>query len=275
MKHDYSKFVRYEKRETMPSGDVIISYIEGLQYQKKYIYSHIDFNTFSEEETKIPNNYKKKGISKKWITEFKCDNTKTMLSKNNQMFKKISMLHSKYKKYFILNEGKTSYVVYVSKKNQISIYKKSDKYYVNKQSTKSANNLWMYTQLVSYYNCLKVFIGKNSTKTSGSKFNGNSILVKIEKDTYVFIGHEIYTFSLRCGDHIVNYYSPVRNNKVPYPVAVGKKCLYFMLDKTYISISSINNFNSIQDKENLYSYYYGRHNNEPWEKKAKKFKVKI
>ena len=63
------------------------------------------------------------------------------------------------------------------------------------------------------------------------------------------IGHIIYEFET--SDQIQKYYSNLGNNDVPYPVAVGEKNAYFMLDRKYVA------------KENIYRNV----------KSAKKFKI--
>lgn len=86
-------------------------------------------------------------------------------------------------------------------------------------------------------NYLEVFIGKSQdTKYS---YDGNTILVRINKNKYMYIGETIYEFSLK-NDEILSYNSPVGNNDVPYPYAVGKYNTYLMLDKVYISNSFLN-----------------------------------
>jgi len=94
--------------------------------------------------------------------------------------------------------------------------------------------------LKKYTNVIKVFVGKSSGKSDicdhsikdASKFDGNTILIQIAKREYVFIGIHIYSFTTK--DNIINYYSPVGGNDVPYPVAEGTNSLYFMLDCVYV-----------------------------------------
>ncbi len=79
----------------------------------------------------------------------------------------------------------------------------------------------------------KIFIGDNNLKEPRAapkgKYPGNSILVRISADNYIYIGSEIYGF--KSPDTIKEYYSPVGNSHVPYPYAVGDKYVYFMLDR--------------------------------------------
>lgn len=83
-----------------------------------------------------------------------------------------------------------------------------------------------------------------------SDFKGNSILVKMSKTNYMFIGHEIYEFETKDDDEILEFWSEVGNSDVPYPFAVGTNYVYFFLDheaipKDYFSL----------DKD-MYEQYY-------------------
>ena len=63
---------------------------------------------------------------------------------------------------------------------------------------------------------------------------GNSVLLEIAHSTYVFVGETIYTFKTETEDTIVEYSSPMGNNSVPYPFAVGKNNTYLMIEHTFI-----------------------------------------
>lgn len=51
---------------------------------------------------------------------------------------------------------------------------------------------------------------------SNYKFNGNSILIQITKNDYVYVGSRIYSFT--APDEIIDYASYVGNSDVPYPL---------------------------------------------------------
>lgn len=80
----------------------------------------------------------------------------------------------------------------------------------------------------------RLFIGDNvlpdTQYAKSGTYPGNSILAQLDAKKYLFIGDEIYSFSLK-DDTIVMYYSPVGNGMVPYPYAVGEHHTYFMSDK--------------------------------------------
>lgn len=84
---------------------------------------------------------------------------------------------------------------------------------------------------------------------------GNSVVLHIKGNTYMFVGMGIYQFTM--DDEIEAYYSYVGSNQVPYPVLLGTKYVYFMLDHTYVPRSL---FPPTMDKKEWadgYSYYYG------------------
>lgn len=62
----------------------------------------------------------------------------------------------------------------------------------------------------------------------GEEFDGNSMLFEIAPQTYIFVGSVIIEFHTE--DEIVSFVSPVGNNDVPYPLAVGTKNTYFMIE---------------------------------------------
>jgi hypothetical protein len=103
----------------------------------------------------------------------------------------------------------------------------------------------------------EIFIGKKSP-TGGydglksKDAEGNSILLRIGSK-YRYIGEEIYDFSPVKGDTIVNYYSDIGNNDVPYPYAIGKTHIYIMLDKDAVEISYFDM------NKNIYEQYYYEH----------------
>lgn len=112
-----------------------------------------------------------------------------------------------------------------------------------------------------------IFIGDDPLKISpywNKSFKGNSILLELSKGKYMFIGWDIYEFSTT--DEIMQYYSYVGNNDVPYPYAIGKTSSYLLIDKMQIKNEYIDVLSD------LYGQYY---NNKDVANKATKMKVKI
>ena len=84
---------------------------------------------------------------------------------------------------------------------------------------------------------------------------GNSVLLHVKGNTYMFIGLAIYQFTM--DDEVEAYYSYVGANQVPYPVLLGTKYVYFMLDHTYVPRSLFPPTMNEIEWADAYSYYYG------------------
>jgi len=93
----------------------------------------------------------------------------------------------------------------------------------------------------------KVFIGKDWTH---KQFNGNSILIKLNNNEYIFVGEYLYKFKTK--DVIKKYYSPIGNSAVSYPYAIGDKFTYLMNEGVYFD----NDY--IEDNVDPYEFYYGK-----------------
>lgn len=111
--------------------------------------------------------------------------------------------------------------------------------------------------LVKKYVGLQILEGMDTINKPDKKYDftprGNSVLVRIGDLRYVYIGDCIYEFTTQ--EPIKMYHSVVGNNDVPYPVAVGKNYLYFMLDRVQVLKKDIKC--PKKDYDNAYSYYYG------------------
>jgi hypothetical protein len=103
---------------------------------------------------------------------------------------------------------------------------------------------------------IEVWIGESpftpTTKCSGcygEKFKGNSILVRVSENRYVFIGHTVYSFETKYP--IVKYLSEVGNNDVPYPYAVDtENNFYLMVENVMLPVPE-------QYHNDPYGYHYG------------------
>ena len=74
----------------------------------------------------------------------------------------------------------------------------------------------------TWKNYLNIWIGEDECD---KKFSyGNNILVHLSKNQYLFIGMEIVSFTLK--RKVVDFYSPIGNNDVPYP--------WFSDDQNYV-----------------------------------------
>jgi hypothetical protein len=98
----------------------------------------------------------------------------------------------------------------------------------------------------------KIFPGDNGMKLEhyiGGK--GNSVLLEHTHGSYTYIGESIRNFKTIDGDVIRKYYSPIGNNDVPYPYAIGDKYTYLMIEDVYIPNTELDM------KGDPYEQYYG------------------
>jgi hypothetical protein len=93
-----------------------------------------------------------------------------------------------------------------------------------------------YTEhIVTFKSPLKIWIGEQYDKNP--YFKGNTILLQMGNNKYVFIGSSIYSFSLQKEDEKIKIYkSDVGNSNVPYPYIVTDRNIYFMADNCFVSL---------------------------------------
>lgn len=117
-----------------------------------------------------------------------------------------------------------------------------------------------YTKMIKEYsNIEKLFVGKSPLNEMtgfsgghGPSFDGNSLLLSLPGNRYVFIGQRVYEFTPP--EPIEKYYSSVGNSDVPYPVALSKSYAYFMIEgPTYAPRSA---FPADTDWSDAYTFFY-------------------
>jgi hypothetical protein len=118
----------------------------------------------------------------------------------------------------------------------------------------------MYTIFVKHIKPEKIFIGKSPkikmTKFSGGygkEFDGNTILLLLNNNNYAIInGEGIKNFTTN-NDKIINYYSIIGNNDVPYPIAIGEKYYYFWIyPEGYLEKNEFKIFKNIEDLQIIF-----------------------
>jgi|LakMenEpi03Aug12_release.lakeMendotaPanAssembly.Ray.scaffolds.fasta_scaffold150130_3 hypothetical protein len=191
------------------------------------------------------------------------------------------MINSKY--YYILDDGAKVFIVYIIKGN-ITIYRIPKKIDNNNESyifmhdwiqyLKLPKNM-LYSQKVLHFNKpKKIYIGK-SFKDS-EIFDGNSILLHLSGNKYVYIGASIVQFNIQKEDIIEKFWSPIGNN-IPYPFIIGKENIYIMNDFTYVNRKYLPKELTDIDMTNIIElFYFGdkKRGIEPFYKYAKSCKPK-
>ena len=65
-------------------------------------------------------------------------------------------------------------------------------------------------------------------KIKESEFKGNTIMLDLGKNRFVFIGYKIFEFKLEPNDIFEKYYAPISKKNEVYPIIKGKNNLYFL-----------------------------------------------
>lgn len=253
------KFRIYKK----VSDDYYHPYIYGLVFNEGFIKKFIEYNIFDETEEKIPDDYFSTKLEmtdeefNKFVNKTFCGN-KIELKPDNYEYKLIKETTHNYEKYFIFYNYTYPFLVYVKNNNVIICSIDKDNYYIPYKYGDD-NEEWKYTKIIDNINCKKVFIG-NSPKNKmtlfsgghGTQFYGNTILLYIDDNKYIFIIDEVVKF--QAVEEIKEYYSPLGNNEVPYPIALSDNYIYYMLNYVYAKLSSLPS--NLTKDDLIDSYYY-------------------
>lgn len=181
------------------------------------------------------------------------DKNKWIVMENKYKIKKWVKLYGKISKYKTHENGARPFYVVIHNKG-IIIFKATDLYAEKKLQKKMFNkeikfDPWSTCMTISNYT--NFFIGKNTKKytshSSYGSFTGNSILVETKPLHYIFIGDRIVEF--KTIEPVLQYFSPMGNNDVPYPFAITKNYVYLMLDFVYMEREN--------DDSSPYPSFYG------------------
>ena len=119
----------------------------------------------------------------------------------------------------------------------------------------------VYTKLIKKLTVKEAYVGESPIDPSmyinlyTEYDKGNTVLLHISGSKYVYVGSEIYEFTME--DTFEKYYSPIGSNDVPYPVVLGSKYVYFMMDHTYVSRDLFKAPMTPVEWADAYAYYYG------------------
>ena len=171
-------------------------------------------------------------------------NSKKTSKKNSKInSKKTSKKTSKIKgkKYYVHDNWGRPFEVIINK-NIVHVYKITN------------HELNIYDKLIKTFNNVKkVHIGKFD---KDKYFNGNTILLELYNNKFICIMSDIFEFELKTDDEFIKYFSEVGNSDVAYPVLLGKKYFYSMIEKIYTKIDSFPSNYKIKDFEKAHNFYY-------------------
>lgn len=262
----FDKVARYEKTYTDEDGITFDKFIIGID-DGEYYHPYHGLNKFSLNKERIPDGYVRTTMNQEHVKEYYFNPKRTFLKHDNELAKQIQELNQDAKWYYTHDNGGRPFLVFITdcgERRVVRVYKQdTNKFYFNENS----RNKNYYTYLVGEYCAKKVHVGTSPecamTKFSGgigSYFNGNSILLELDNDRFVYIGIQVYEFTT--DDTITEYLSPVGNNDVSYPFAIGETNVYFMSNHRYVPRSVFDQYVAPGVKD-AYAYYYGHEDNTP------------
>lgn len=231
-KNDPSK--SYTGNEPSPKGLGYCAHAMKIGQTKK----GLDGKLWTVIATK--NNTKRwiKKSSRKKYSGSKTSKKSVRKNKLSKSFIPKNKLTQKNKIYYVHDNGSRPFKVIINNR-AIHIYKFSY------ESEKYDTDIIKITKYSGYW------YGYDS---SGYRQHGNSILIKISDNEYIFVGWEIYSF--KTNNPIIDYISPLGNSDVPYPIAYNDSYVYFMLDKRYVSIDELDIDINVPNALNIYDSYY-------------------
>lgn len=162
----------------------------------------------------------------------------------------------KFKTYYTHDNGGRPFKVVIKDKKKVYVYKY--KKYDETTDTDLYSEKSIKYEKKDYFKFKKIYIGKSPKNKStilsggyGPKFTGNSILLQITKNDYLFIGNKIFSFISKA--EIKNFVSPVGNSDVPYPYAIDTDGRYYLMIEAVIldKITNIKKYNN-----DPYEFYY-------------------
>lgn len=102
---------------------------------------------------------------------------------------------------------------------------------------------------------------------------GNTVLLHVTGDTYIYIGGEIFQFNLQKGETVEAYYSKIGPNDVPYPVLVTSHRVYFLIEHVSVERGVFDRYDMNEmEWADACQYYYGYKGKRGMKKMATKIK---
>jgi hypothetical protein len=162
------------------------------------------------------------------------------------------------KSYLTHDNGARPYKVQVSGKS-VEIYR--GKYRRSLENTKAIDYDHMdHDELIKKLTVKEVHVGTSpcipNADWCGAPTKGNTMLLHVSGKKYIHVGHGIFEFNME--DDFDSYYSMVGNNDVPYPITLGTKYVYFMLDNAMMPREAFKAKMSAAEWADGYTYLYGR-----------------
>lgn len=234
-------FVTY--RVTCEKGN--FHFLHGLKGDRKgYYYKWISYNKFEDEMSKIPEGALLMNKPKWLIEEYYCGSKKVFVPNQHLEYKG-------YKYVITMDNGGSPFCVFY-KEGDVTVFRMDPKYIIEDWELDHR----FYTKKVAHFSPREIMLGK-AIKNKSSEFSGgygkwadgNTILLWIGDDEYVYIGESIFSF--RSLSKIIKYNSPIGNSDVPYPYAVDEDGRYYLMIANVMIENIPRGY-----KKDPYHYYY-------------------
>jgi hypothetical protein len=131
---------------------------------------------------------------------------------------------------YTLDNGGNPFVVHVDpKKHEVSVYARGAKFMDGDHPERKIPHEYTRTAVKPTRFDGEVFVGCGQNKSD----RGNSVLVHMSQDKYMFVGDRVFTFTtVQPNERITAFKSPVGNSAVPYPYAISDHHnVYLMVDE--------------------------------------------
>lgn len=230
-----------------------------MDYYSKYVKYKIKYtklNLLSPTNTMVGGS-KKRSCHERWCQMVKKRNKELERMVNTKSYIPFNKLSSRDRIYYTHDNGGRPFKV-VANSSGIYVYKKEkqdddDEDEDNEDDEENDEDNGIYTNLVFKVN---KFLGYwTGFDSSPYKMHGNSVLIRVKNNRYIFVGWNIYQFDT--DEEILDYISYVGNSDVPYPIAYGPEYVYFMLDKKRIKKSDLELEATVANAGDLYGEFYG------------------
>lgn len=151
--------------------------------------------------------------------------------------------------YEILDNGGNPYIVEILGNKKVKIY---DNNIFEEDEGGYDFPKQLEPEIVMELEPLEIFIGKSPKNTSrvqfseayGKKFDGNTILLNMGDNEYIFINRNIESFKAK--SKIISYVSPIGGSGVPFPYAIDEKGNFYLLIEDDIIVLSLRDYDELQ-----------------------------
>lgn len=224
-------FVLYKKKPWNIFGK---KYISGIQQPDGQIKTLESYSRFNKHSSQGPSEYTyhKINLDKKEINDYYCNEEKANFNEKYDAM------------YQTIDNGSPGYRVYVDPHNhKIEIWglDESEVFWNDYDTYTDTFNRFV----KKYSNTDGLFVGIDK---NNSENLGNSLLLKLSKNKYAYIGVEVYEFKTKTP--IVQYHSDIPEYD-PYPYAIDENGLVYMMLEKRVWDGNIHNPNN-KDPNDIY-----------------------